>query len=357
MMTVTNTPTPLGRIFSIKHEPKHLSEVAGHEECTARLKMMVETGNVSNLLIAGPEGAGKLTLAKCLAADLFGEEYATSVSIIHAANRLTEEERNQAKRESHVSEKRIGSIAGTDLIFPKFIQVRVKPVVELQAMNSRGFKILIVTDFDRLGQEQQGFRRLMEVYGSNCRFILLTSQISSVIDPVISRCQVLLVKPIAQSRFYKEVSRVGSIEGYTFKYSFVNSLHYMTGGNIGKAVNLMQIFMLRGKEINEDNLFEIIRDTDSQDISKFLELSMNRVIPEAVNLYFQIKRGNALFFQGFLDVLRKGALRAPLEQPIKARILAIIAEIDATSVTMASDEPHLLALVLKLGGIIPGTRT
>nr|MDO8085528.1 hypothetical protein [Candidatus Sigynarchaeum springense]MDO8115576.1 hypothetical protein [Candidatus Sigynarchaeota archaeon] len=351
MMAAKNIPMPLGRIFSIKHEPKHLSEVAGHEECITRLKKMIETGNVSNLLIAGPEGAGKLTIAKCFASDLFKDEYATSVSIIHAANRLSEEERDQAKRESHVSEKRIGSMAGTDLIFPKFIQVRVKPVVELQAMNSRGFKILIVTDFDHLGQDQQGFRRLMEVYGANCRFILLTSQISSVIDPIISRCQVLLVKPIAQSRFYKEVSRVGSIEGYAFKYSFINALHYVTSGNIGKALNIMQIFMLRGKEINEDNLFEIIKDTDSPDITKFLELSLNRVVPEAVNLYFQIKKETALSFKGFLDLLRKGALQVPLEQPIKARILSILAECDARSITMASDEPHLLALIFKLGGI------
>ncbi len=353
MMTSTRTSTPLDRIFSIKHEPRHVADIAGHEECIARLKMMIETGNVSNLLIAGPEGAGKLTLAKCFAADLFGEDYATGVSIIHAANRLTEEERKQASRESHVSEKRIGSMAGTELIFPKFIQVRVKPVVELQAMNSRKFKLLIVTDFDRLGQEQQGFRRLMEVYGANCRFILLTSQISSVIDPVISRCQVLLVNPIARSRFYKEVSRVGSIEGFSFKYSFINSLHYVTGGNIGKALNLMQIFMLRGKEINEDNLFEILMDMDSQDVSKFLELSMSRAVPDAVNLYFQIKQENALSLQDFLDALRKGALKAPLAQAIKARIISIISEIDATSVTMASDEPHLLALVFKLGGVIP----
>ncbi|MEX2682505.1 MAG: hypothetical protein Q6373_012970 [Candidatus Sigynarchaeota archaeon] len=357
MMVARNIPRPLGRIFSIKHEPKHLSDVAGHEDCIVRLKKMIETGNVSNLLIAGPEGAGKLTIAKCFALDLFKDEYATSVSIVHAANRLTEEERNQAKRESHVSEKRIGSMAGTDLIFPKFIQVRVKPVVELQAMNSRGFKILIVTDFDQLGQEQQGFRRLMEVYGANCRFILLTSQISSVIDPIVSRCQVLLVKPVGQSRFYKEITRVGSIEGYAFKYSFINALYYVTNGNIGKALNIMQIFMLKGKEVNEDNLFEILKDSEGQEITKFLELSLNRVVPEAVNLYFQIKKENALSFKGFLDLLRKGTLQAPLKQPIKALILSIIADCDARSITMASEEPHLLALIFKLGGINIETRT
>ncbi|NMC08090.1 MAG: hypothetical protein GYA24_22990 [Candidatus Lokiarchaeota archaeon] len=355
MMTARKEATPLDRVFSIKHEPQHLSEIGGHEDSITRLKKMIESGNVSNLLIAGPEGAGKLTLAKCFAKDLFGEEYATSVNIIHAANRLTDEERKQAARESHVSEKRIGSMAGTDLIFPKFIQVRVKPVVELQAMNSRKFKLLIVTGFDKLAQDQQGFRRLMEVYGSNCRFILITSQISSVIDPIISRCQVLLVKPLSRARFYKEVSRVGTIEGFSFKTSFANSLHYVTGGNIGKALNLMQLFKLKGLEINDDNLFSILKALDDDGGTDFLELCLNRAVPDAVKAYYQIKQDNALSFQGFLDVLRRVTIRAPLPKLHKARILTILADIDASSITKASDEPHVMALVLKLGGILAGS--
>jgi replication factor C small subunit len=352
MMVEKTASTPLDTIFSIKHEPKRLADIAGHEETKARLFKMIESHNVSNLLIAGSEGCGKLTLAKCFAREFFGEEYATSVSIIHAANPLTEEERKQADRDSHVSEKRIGSMAGETLIFPKFIQARVKPVVEQRAMNSLGYKILIVTDFHLLGQQQQGFRRLMETYGANCRFILLTTQISSVIDPIVSRCQVLLVNPITRARFYKELTNIGTMEEFKVSYTFINSLYYVTGGNIGKVLNLIQIFKLRNKELNDDNLFEIIKDLDSQDTLKFLEQCLSKNEPQAMTLYFQVKRKNAWSLQVFLDALRKTSLKAPLPQLIKARIIDAIAQIDAGSVSEASDEPHIMSLIYKLGAVI-----
>jgi len=344
--------TPLDTIFSIKHEPRELVEIAGHEDCKSRLLKMIESRNVSNLLFSGPDGCGKLTLAKCFAHELFGDEYATSVSIIHAANPLTEEERKQADRDSRVSEKRIGSMAGETLIFPKFIQARVKPVVEQRAMNSLGFKILIVTDFHLLGSQQQGFRRLMELYGANCRFILITTQISSVIDPIVSRCQVILVNPITRARFYKELTSIGAIEGFKVTYTFINSLYYVTGGNIGKALNYIQIFKLRNKELDDDNLFEIIKDLDSQDTRKFLESSLNNDVAQATTMYFQAKRKNAWSLQSFLDALRRTTLVAPLHQHVKARIIDSIAQVDAGSVTEASDEPHVLSLIYKLGGII-----
>lgn len=352
MMVEKTSGTPLDTIFSIKHGPKLLADIAGHEDNKTRLIKMVESHNVSNLLFAGPEGCGKLTIAKCFAQELFGDEYAASVSIIHAANPLTEEERRKADKDSHISEKRIGSMAGETLIFPKFIQARVKPVVEQHAMNSLGFKILIVTDFHLLGPQQQGFRRLMELYGVNCRFILITTQISSVIDPIVSRCQVLLVNPITRARFYKELTRIGTMEGFSVSYTFINSLYYVTGGNIGKALNIIQIFKLRNKELDDDNLFEIMKDLDNQDTQKFLEQCLNKNASQAVTTYFQVKRKNAWSLQMFLDTLRKITLKAPLLQPLKARIIDVIAEVDAGSVTEASDEPHIMSLIYKLGGVI-----
>nr|MDO8114529.1 hypothetical protein [Candidatus Sigynarchaeota archaeon] len=357
MMTEKPASNPLDQIFSVKYEPKQFNDIAGHEDCKVRLLKMIESKNVGNLLVAGPDGSGKLSLAKAFARELLGNEYGSSASIVHAANPLTEEERKQAGRDSYVSTSRIGSLAGETLIFPKFIQVRVKPVVELRAMNALGFKVLIVTDFESLGSDQQGFRRLMELYGANCRFILLTTQISSIIDPIISRCQVLLVNPITRAKFYKELTRIGAIEGFKVSYTFINSMYYVTGGNVGKALNLIQTFMLKKRDLDDDNLFEILKELENQDVLKFLEFSLARSVMPAVNLYFQIKRKNAHTLQSFLEELRRTTLKAPLHQIIKARIVDAIGEVDAGSTTAASDEPHIMNMVFKIGAIAAATKS
>ena len=53
-------------------------------------------------------------------------------------------------------------------------------------MNSRRFKLLIVTDFDRLAQDQQGFRDLMEGYGGTACSSCSRARSPAVIDPIIS---------------------------------------------------------------------------------------------------------------------------------------------------------------------------
>ncbi|MFX0098943.1 MAG: hypothetical protein ACFFCS_05135 [Candidatus Hodarchaeota archaeon] len=351
-MEDTNITNPLERIFSIKYEPRHLDGIAGHEDARKRLSLMASSKELSHLLIAGPEGCGKLTLAKCFARDLLSEEVETSLSIIHVANPLTEEERNQARKQSYVSTSRIGSMAGKRFTWPKFIQIRVKPVVELQAMNSLGFKVLIVTDFHLLGPNQQGFRRLMELYGPNCRFILLTTQISSVIDPIKSRCQVILVNPVTKARFFKEIKGIGSNEGFNVNYTFINALYFVTRGNIGKALNYIQILLIKGEDLTEDTLFLLLKELHGNEILKFLESCFKLQFGQARELYYTLKRKNNYNLRDFLEELSKQAIYAPLSQTIKALLLDVIAKIDARIVTLASEEPHLLNLIFKIGAIV-----
>ncbi len=357
MMTSERKTGPLNELFSVKYTPHHLSEITGHEDIVQRLTSMVSTKKVSHVLIAGPDGCGKLTLAKCMARDLFEADYAASVNIVHVANPLTQEERKLADSESRISSTRIGSIAGQTLIMPKFIQARIKPVVELRAMNELGFKLIIVTDFEMLNQDQQGFRRLMETYGTNCRFVLTTTQISSVIDPIASRCQVLLVSPVTRGQFFTEVSKVGKLEGTKVTYTFANSLYYVTKGNIGKALNIIQVLALRGLELTEDNLFEIIRDLESKELLRFLESCINANFMQARELYYTIKNKNAFNFSQFLESFRKAVLHAPVSQVMKACVLDSIGEVDARATTQASDDVHVASLIFKISTSIAENST
>ncbi|MHA1680308.1 MAG: AAA family ATPase [Promethearchaeota archaeon] len=342
---------PLSRIFSVKHEPRTLGSIAGHERERDRLQKIITSGKVSHILIAGPDGCGKLTLAKAFARDLLGDDITAGLGVVHVSNPLTSEERKDADRKSRVSSKRIGSMAGLKFTWPKFIQLKVKPFVELHAMNSRGYKILIVTDFHLLGNDQQGFRRLMEMYGPNCRFILITSQISSVIDPIISRCQVLLVSPVSKARFYKAIKDIGNDEDYKVNYTFINSLYYVTKGNIGKALNYIQIMKIKKVELTANNLFKILKVMDGTSLLKFIESGLNGKYIQARDVYYQLKKIHGFKFVNFLEMIRKATLMAPLSQFYKATIIDIIGTVDSEATHLSSEVPHLFQLLYMMGGV------
>ncbi|MHA1371501.1 MAG: hypothetical protein ACTSWN_00560 [Promethearchaeota archaeon] len=347
MMTGQDT-SPFSEIFSIKYQPQHLSEITGHRHIIKRLLKIVETKQVGHMIIAGPDGSGKLTVAKCFANDLFGDEVGISVNVIHAGNPLTEEERNEARRSSRVSATRIGSLAGKTMTWPKFIQVRVRPVVSIRVMNDLGFKLLIITDFDRLGPEQQGFRRLMEIYGRNCRFMLLTTRISSIIDPIKSRCSVFLLKPPEKSRFSNELNRIGKKEGFKVSYNLRNALQHVTGGNLGKALNYIQMMIMKKMELNQDSLFTLLKEIRMRSALTFLDHCWNKRVVEARNVYMkEISRGG-ITFKDFLRDLQETAIHSCLSQVEKAKVLEAIADVDNETITIASIEPHLYKLMIRI---------
>ena len=62
-------------VWTEKYRPQRLDEVIGQAHVVERLKAWVKSRNVPNMLLAGPAGIGKTTIALALARDLYGEHW------------------------------------------------------------------------------------------------------------------------------------------------------------------------------------------------------------------------------------------------------------------------------------------
>ena len=190
-------------IWSLKYKPKRLDDICGRDKIISQLKEFISNINFPHLLITGNEGVGKTTLAKCFAKAFLGEFYDSNFKILYADIPVSLEERSQTGISSTFSKSVIGSRAGKRRYIHPFLDIKVKPFVQIRVLGDIPFKILIVKNFEALGQFQQGFRRLMETYGTNCRMIIITSRVSSIIDPIISRCQLMFISQIDFNNFTK----------------------------------------------------------------------------------------------------------------------------------------------------------
>lgn len=91
-----------------KYRPTTLSKLIGHEEAVTRMKGIISSGNVpSAILITGPSGVGKTTLARAFAADLNGGAESLSsndyIEVNVADNRSIDDIRELAKLSKHRS--------------------------------------------------------------------------------------------------------------------------------------------------------------------------------------------------------------------------------------------------------------
>jgi len=121
----------------------------------------VEQQEISNLLLSGPPGVGKTTVAKALC-----DQLGLSYIVIN------------------------GSDEGR---FLDTIRTRVKQFASTVSLTNGGkHKVVIIDEADNTTHDVQlSLRAFIEEFHGNCRFILTCNFINKIIDPLHSRCTVV----------------------------------------------------------------------------------------------------------------------------------------------------------------------
>ncbi len=144
-----------------KYAPKKIEDCILPEGIKKTFQDFVNQGQIPNLLLAGPPGVGKTTVAKALCNELGVDFYVINGS---DEGRFLDTVRNQAK-----------NFAST---------------VSLQATGKH--KVIIIDECDNTTNDVQLLLRAnIEAFYSNCRFIFTCNYKNKIIEPLHSRCAVV----------------------------------------------------------------------------------------------------------------------------------------------------------------------
>ena len=148
-------------LFVEKYRPRKIDDCILPDDTKKTFKEFVEKGEIPNLLLAGPPGIGKTTIAKALCNELGADYYVINGS---DEGRFLDTVRNQAK-----------NFAST---------------VSLQGTGKH--KVIIIDEADNTGNDVQLLLRAnIEAFYSNCRFIFTCNYKNKIIEPLHSRCAVV----------------------------------------------------------------------------------------------------------------------------------------------------------------------
>jgi DNA polymerase III delta prime subunit len=174
------------------YRPKVIDDCILPENINKTFKEFVEKGEIPNLLLSGPPGIGKTTVAKALCNELGVDSYVINGS---DEGRFLDTVRNQAK-----------NFAST---------------VSLQG-NGRP-KVIIIDEADNTTNDVQLLLRAnIETFYNNCRFIFTCNYKNKIIEPLHSRCAVFdfsipgKTKPLIASEFFNRVRQILVKEGITY---------------------------------------------------------------------------------------------------------------------------------------------
>ena len=335
-------------IWRIKYHPRNLNQVCGRKDVRNTLKQIIKQGNFPHLLLTGSKDIGKTTLAQMFSKEFLGRDYNANFKLVYADVPLSDEERKQARKESYVSTRKIGNIAGKRITTPAFIQARVKPFVQLKVLGDTPFKILIVKNFEALGANQQGFRRLMEVYGTNCRMILITTKISSVIDPIVSRCQIILVSIVKLEDFKVLIADIAKQESLEISNEVIELLYEISEGKISRAIDILQLSAISGKTIEQETLYENFQKFQNSLLKSLLLISLKGNFPKAREISREILSNYKYNTHEISTLLLDEVNKLPLSRFTRIKLINIIADSDFRSIGGRDNDIQISALLSKI---------
>ena len=244
----------------------------------------IEQGEISNLLLSGPPGVGKTTVAKALC-----EQLGLSYIVIN------------------------GSDEGR---FLDTIRNKVTNFATTKSLVGGGaHKVVIIDEADNTTHDVQlSLRTFVEEYHSNCRFIFTCNFINKIIDPLHSRCTVVDFRIKAgeqqklQAAFFDRLKGILDASGVTYEDKVLVKLIQRYYPDWRRLLNEAQRHSAGGSldttvlcDIADVNLDELIRSMKNKEfttVRKWVVNNMdsdpNTIIRKVYNSLTEVLEGSSI---------------------------------------------------------------
>lgn len=176
-----------------KYRPKTIDDCILPKSIKKTFTEFVNSGELPNLLLSGPPGIGKTTVAKALCHELGADYYVINGS---DEGRFLDTVRNQAK-----------NFAST-----------------VSLTSESRHKVIIIDEADNTTHDVQLLLRAnIEAFYNNCRFIFTCNYKNKIIEPLHSRCAVVdfgvtgKEKQLIAAGFFKRLTHILDTEGVEYE--------------------------------------------------------------------------------------------------------------------------------------------
>jgi len=305
-------------IWTEKYRPKKFEEMVGQDEIIRKVQNLTKSLNIPHLLLAGPAGTGKSTLALITVKELFGNTWKENYLELNASDER-----------------------GIDVIRQK-----VKDFARTKALGNVPFKIIFLDEADALTREaQQALRRTMENFTSTCRFIMSCNYSSKIIDPIQSRCVVLRFKLLEKKDIEKRVKLIAENEKLQISEQTIEALYESSEGDCRRVINLLQASASISPSITSDLINTLTSAAKPKDIKIVLEYALSGDFLKAKEKLLDVMLRESVSGTDIIKSIQKEIWNLQIDNELKVRLTEKTGEIEFRLVEGSDEFIQLEALL------------
>jgi DNA polymerase III delta prime subunit len=244
-----------------KYRPQTIEDCILPENIKKTFSDFLNRGEIPNMLLAGPPGIGKTTVAKALCNELGVDSYVINGS---DEGRFLDTVRNNAK-----------NFAST-----------------VSLSSDAKHKVVIIDEADNTGNDVQLLlRAFIEEFAGNCRFIFTCNYKNKIIEPLHSRCAVIdfsikgKEKTALAGSFFKRLQNILDAEGVEFDQRVLAELINKHFPDWRRVLNECQRYSVGGKidsgilaafsDIAVNDLLQNLKEKNFPEVRKWVVANMD----------------------------------------------------------------------------------
>ena len=237
------------QVTARKWRPRQFDEVVGQEHITATLKNAVHSGRIAQCyLFCGPRGVGKTTTARILAKVLNCAdrrdgnpcEACDSCKSIAAATSMNVLEIDGASNNSVDDIRELREVvryAATEGVYKIYI------IDEVHMLSTAAFNALLKT---------------LEEPPEHVVFIFATTEVQSVPDTILSRCQRFNFRRISSGQIAAHLGIIAQAEGISVEEGALHLLASRADGALRDAESLLDQVVSLGAEVSQQVVVQVL---------------------------------------------------------------------------------------------------
>ena len=236
-----------------KYRPAHINDVILDDQIRAQIGIFLQDRSDIHLIITGLPGIGKTTTVRCIARELMGDQLVNGYLELNAAE-----------------DRGVRSIAS---IIPPFCK----------KVNICGTsKIILLDEADNMTAKcQYDICDMIKEFGKKTKFIFTCNEFHKIIEDLQSISHIIRFKKLSTEQITRYLRNICEKEKLVYMPSGLESICYVSDGDMRKAINNLQLTAFSYQKINKQTVFKVCKLPDPEDIKRIIQFVLNTKLVEA----------------------------------------------------------------------------